>query len=296
VSSPSAIPADPLDHAAGFSAGEIITSTYRFAAGRWSSVLAAIGVPVGLGALVLLILFKTYFSLLAYYLKAPDARLASLTVSAVAAIFFVWLLLNVVASARLARLVQGEVMRNLFAVRGMALEARLYAAVLRYFFLVFGSFALTAWILGRASHVLLPQVERDAVALSGLVLVVFSMILFVRCGLLLPALAVYERRRILRRGWSLSRGRFWRMAAIGAVVVVAPVVVIQTAGEILSQQFVHPIVADGAGGLFRAADMLATDAWALIAIVLTLSLSTAAGLTLATIGSCLIYRRLAGHS
>lgn len=44
-----------------------------------------IGLPVALAALVLFVQFKTYFSMLADYLRLPDFRLASLTMSAVVA-------------------------------------------------------------------------------------------------------------------------------------------------------------------------------------------------------------------
>jgi hypothetical protein len=109
----------------------------------------------------------------------------------------------------------------------------------------------------------------------------------------LPALAVYRKRRVLRGAWALSHGRFWRLAAVIVVAVAAPVVAVQAVGEVLSYQLVSPIAVHGAQSLFHAADTLATDTGALVVIVLTLSLSTAVGLTLTTISSCLIYRHLA---
>src|ERR1700759_2774172 len=159
-------------------------------------------------------------------------------------------------------------MRGGFAFGGMALEARLYAAVLRYFFLLFGTFVLSGWSLARLFHVLPMRLGRDTALLAGLLLTAFSVVLFVRCGLLLPALAVYRKRRVLRGAWALSRGRFWRLAAIVAVAVAAPVVAVQAVGEILSYQLVSPVAVHGAQSLFHAADTLATDIGALVAIVL----------------------------
>ncbi|MEI9889043.1 MAG: hypothetical protein WDN08_21580 [Rhizomicrobium sp.] len=276
------------------SARDVVVASYKFAFGHAKGILAAIGIPVGLAAVVLLILFKTYFSMLAFYLRSPDSRLASLTMSATVAGVLIWLLLNAIASTRLARYIGGETLRGWFDFQGMARGARLYAALLRYLLVNVVVAAMCVTLVSLALQYLPPRDALYASWLAQASFAAFAILFWVRCGLLLPAVAVNERRLVLRRAWELSRGQFWKLAAVGIMVAVLPAVLPEAAGELLIWQFGPSAGQATAGALAAAAAWLATDPLALATIVLSLSVSTALTVVLTTIGSHLAYRRLAG--
>lgn len=108
----------------------------------------------------------------------------------------------------------------------------------------------------------------------------------------MPAVVFNERREILRRGWELSRGQFWRLAAVGALVVVLPGVLLESVGELMSGKILATSAAAGGESLAAAADALALNDLAIAAIVTSLSLGAALCLVLTTIASSIIYRRL----
>lgn len=279
---------------ADFSARDVIVASYRYFFANAKFILRAILVPVIMAAIVLLGLFKIYFSMLAAYLSAPDARTASLTISITIVGCLIWLLLNVFASARLARFIQGQGSSVPFNFRDMALESRLYAAVLRSLLVFVLAGVLDAWIVSFVSGFLSEPQADYAAWLGAFGFLVFVTIFTARCGLLIPALALYEHRRVLRRGWLLSRTHFWSLAAVSAAVTVLPAILLQTLGEFLTQLNLDRIEAPGIS-LPSAASSLATDGLTMATIVLTLTLSSAISLTLTTIGSCLVYQRLVGR-
>ncbi len=287
------IPASTLEPEGTFSARAIVVDTYRFALGHAGAILGAVAVPVILAAAVLLFLFKAYFSLLAYYLSAPSWRVASLTMSVLAAGFFVWLLLNIMACAGVARIVRGDGGPHSPGLRRMALEARLYAAVLRYLAVLAAGAAVSEGLVSFSHHFLLPRHPDYAALIAWPLFALFAAVFFVRCGVLLPALAAYERSRVLRRGWQLSQGRSWRLAAVGVAVFVIPAIVLQTLGEYLRMLLDNAPFAPNINTLEDAARMMAMNGTATIVIALSLSISIAVCQILATIGSCLAYRRLA---
>ena len=274
-----------------FSARRVIVESYRFLFANRRAILSALWLPVLLAALVLTVALKSYFSMLAHYLNAPapDAGLASLTVSVVIACYFIWLLLNVVGSARLARLVEGHNVEKGFDLGGMALAARLYTAMLRYQLVValIAAAALAAVIsLAR----FLPGIPEEYRIVAGAAAVAVLLAVFsVRCGMLIPALAFHEKRSVLRRGWRLTSGSFWQLAAVWAVVTALPAFLLQVSGEVLT----GPLVGgDGAPSLAVAASMLASNGLAILSIVVTLTLSTTLFFAATTVASCLAWRAL----
>jgi hypothetical protein len=293
VSGPSSlVVTDKRSPSPELSAREIIAETCRFIFANGPGVLAALWLPVTLAAVVLLIAFKIYFTMLARYLSAPDAGIASLALSAAVASYFVWLLLNVVGAARLARLVQGETPRGWFDARSMRSAARLYTAVLRYQLVVVVVAFGVVWAMFFVSHGLS---ARPAILLGWLgvgVIAAFFVVFSVRCRLLVPALALHERHSILRRGWQLSRGAFWPLAVIWAVATAVPIVVLQACDEFLTRPLVDGGAASGTAWLAAGAAELASNGVAVAAIVITLTLSSTLFFVLSTVASCLAYRAL----
>jgi hypothetical protein len=285
-------PSAPADQAGGFWAGDVIVASYRLLFANPGSVLAALWLPVLLAAATLLATFQAYFTLLAVYLSSPDARLASLTASATVVGLLVWLFLVVIASARVARVVTGQPMPGWLEFRAMAPEARLFAAILRYLLVLVLAGAVAA-SAARLAAWLLPQglsVYANWLCLAAMA--VFGAVFSVRCGLLMPVIALRERRRILRRGWELSSGHSWQVAVIWAALAVVPTIVLQALSEFLLRSLIEEFAGSGAMTLAAAANSLAANGTAIAAIVLTLSLSSSAGIVLTTIGSCIAYPRL----
>lgn len=274
------------------SARVIIVESCRFIFANGPAVLAALWLPVTLAAGVLLIAFKTYFTMLARYLSAPDAGVASLALSAAIASYFVWLLLNVVAAARLARLVQGDAPRGWFDARGMGSAARMYTAVLRYQLVVVVIAVTILWAMFFAARGLAGPLAAVFFGLGGCAVAAFFVLFSVRCGLLIPALALHERRSILRRGWQLSQGAFWPLAAVWALATVLPAIVLQACDEILTRPLIDGAVASGTAWLANGASELASNGVAVIGIVIALTLSSTLFFVLSTVASCLAYRTL----
>ncbi|MEJ1968838.1 MAG: hypothetical protein WDN03_09455 [Rhizomicrobium sp.] len=257
-------------------------------------ILAAIGAPLALAAVVLFVLCKAYFSMLAFYLRLPEPRMASLAVSAVVAGILIWLLLHAIASMRLARYVGGERKGRWFDFRNMAREARLYTALLRLL-LVFAVAAVATGVIVSLAmrHMPSPRALYGS-RLAELAFAAAAIVFAVRCGLLLPAVALNERREMLRRGWELSRGHFMKLATVGVLATVLPAALPESVGELLIGQFPALSGPMERGTLASAAEALATNDLAMVVIAVSLSLSAALSLILTTIASCLAYRRLQG--
>ncbi|HEY4942120.1 MAG TPA: hypothetical protein VII56_11900 [Rhizomicrobium sp.] len=292
TTSSSVFPPGPIARPSAISASAIIVATYRYVFVNAQLVLVALYLPITLAAIMLWILFKTYFSMLSAYLTSPDARMASLTLSATIAGYLIWLLLNVVASGRLARLIQGQPTRRWFDVKDMAPEARLYAAVLRFLLVLVLAAAFVTWVVWLVLPFLRGSQADYVTVLSGIGLAAFGIVFFVRCGFLIPALVMNESRGILRRGWQLSRRHFWPLAAVWVVVMVLPALLLQILGDFLTRPLSSNPAEPGMSPLAAGAHLLATDDIAIVGVVLTLTLSSALCLTLTTIGSCLVYRSL----
>jgi hypothetical protein len=275
-----------------FWAGEVIFASYRFLASHAGAILAALWLPLLLAAATLLATFKVYFTLLALYLVAPDARLASLTASATVVGLLVWLFLNAIVTARVARVVGGERVPGLLEFRAMAPEARLYAALLRYLLVL-----VIVGILGLAAvrfvAGFLPGMLSDyALWFYALGMAAFAIVFSLRCGLLMPVLALRERQRILRRSWELSRGRAWQFALLWLALTALPTILIQMLSEFLMRSVIEGFADAGSMTLATAADSLAAHGSAIAAIVLTLTLSSLAGIVPTTVGSYIAYSRL----
>ena len=280
---------------ADLSAWEIVWNSYRFFFAGWRPLLAAIWLPTGLAAAVLFGLFKIYFVMLARFLDTRDVRLASLTVSLVILGLLLWLLLNVVSSARVARLMDGRAATHPTGTTGLTVEARLFAATLRCLLvlLLCASIPMAAIIF--VARQFPPEYRFAGAGLLAVTLAVVLCIAFlVRCGLLVPALVQFDVRTVLRRSWQLTRGHFWNLLFVWTVAAALPAVLLQFLGEL----WTRPIVAaeGGVTSLAAAARHLAADDSAMIGIVVTLTLSTCLYVVLTTIASCMTYRALIKRS
>jgi hypothetical protein len=268
----------------------MIFASLRFPIAHARTIGALLWVPAAVLTALAMILLKIYFTMLADYLSSGDVRIASLTAGLMAIGVFIALFVAVIGGARVARLVCYGAKHARRGRQGWAVEARLYAGLLRYLLavaiVIVGSTILTkAIVLAGIGNILL--IERLLWALVLTAISVFA----VRCGFLGPALAVFERKRILRRAWELSRGHFWTLTVLMAVLLVIPAVIVQALGELAIERLASPPLA-GPMLLLVGARWLAQNDIGLLAIAVTLSASSTLSLTLATIGSCLAYRSL----
>ena len=107
--------------------------------------------------------------------------------------------------------------------------------------------------------------------------------------MLIPAISYHEKRSVLRRGWRLTSGAFWPLAAVWVVVTALPAIVVQVSGEYLTR---HLIGGGSVPTLGVGAEMLASNGLAVLGITVTLTLSTTLFFTTTTIMSCLAWRAL----
>lgn len=269
----------------------MIIESYRFLFENRGAIFSVLWLPVLLAAVVLAVALKSYFSMLARYLNspAPDARFASIAVSIAIAFYFIWLLFNVVGSARLTRLVEGHDLKGGLDIGVMSLSARLYTAMLRYQ-LVAAVIAVAIVVAMSEFAQYVPMGPPELRIAAGIVAILVLFAVFsIRCGMLIPALAYHEKRSVLRRGWRLTRGAFWPLAAVWMVVTALPAIVLQVSGEYLTRPLVG---GDGIPTLAAGADMLASNGVAILGITVTLTLSTTLFFTTTTIMSCLAWRAL----
>ena len=257
------------------------------------AIVGAVFGPLALAAIVLFATLWFYFPMLLAYVGTRDLRTAGITMSVTILGFFIWLLLNVIASARLAAVVDGRPHRKLFAAG--AQEARLCAAMLRYLAIVLVGGML---VLGGVLTMLIrfPATQGHHIGLSLIALYCGLVVAFyVRCGQMLPTLVGRGHRRVIRDAWALTRGHFWRLAAVVLVTVVLPTLVVEALGESLVESILgfrpNDLVTMRIG-----AQALASNLAAVASITLSVSLSTGLWLTLGTLSGGLLYRRLAPQS
>jgi hypothetical protein len=269
-----------------FSAGAIVLDAYRLLFAKAPKIFSAIWLPTALAAAVVVAVLKAYFTLLSIYLWSADVRVASLTMSLFIVGFLAWLLLNVIATMRVARVAYGKPIPALLEYQDMAPEARLYAGSLRYLLVlaVVGSLAIAAVME------LQPRLGQDNARFLGWALyALFALVFSIRCGFLGAPLALFERQRILRRGWVLTRRHVWQIAAVWALLLVVPCVTLQALGEFLMRPWMSGPPGLGLANLATAASWLAHNDVGLLAIGVSVTVTTTLSLALTTAGSCLLY-------
>jgi hypothetical protein len=207
----------------------VIRYSFSFLGRNLVVITGCIWLAALVGGLIFYAAIMIYLAELQTYLRVPSDANASivLAVAGVAA-----LLLLFVYSAALA------------AVTGLALgqhngvsllrighrEYRLYAALLR-----FALVALTLLVVVFVFYAMLRSWMIEFHPLAGLLILLTMLALSLRLGFLLPAVAVATPQGVvLRRCWDLSRGNFWRLAAVAAILLL-PGLVLELVGEWLGR-------------------------------------------------------------
>jgi hypothetical protein len=292
VSTATVLSTDDVAHPRRFSAGRTFIAVYKLLFAKAGAIFEAIWLPTALAAAVAIVVLKAYFTLLSIYLWSADIRVASLTASLFIVGFLVWLLLNVMATVRIARVVYNKPLPALFEYQDMAPEARLYAGALRYLLVltVVGSVTVTAVA---ACQSWLPLAEQTGARLVGWALfAIFALVFSIRCGFLGAPLALFERQRILRRGWAMTKRHVWQIAVLWAVLLVLPGVALQALGDFLMRPWMDGIPGGALASLAAAASWLGHNDAGLVAIGLSVTVTTTLCLVLTTVGSCLVYSSL----
>jgi hypothetical protein len=118
-----------------------------------------------------------------------------------------------------------------------------------------------------------------------------AVVISVRACFLLPALARRERRAVLRRSLKLSRGKFWRLAAVWFALVVVPAAAMFGLGEFVLGAWLAPHHLTSIGSAARTASELSRG-YASIPAAILLTVITTICFTLAGVGSDVAYRQL----
>ena len=264
----------------------IVLESYDAVRANPNTFFRAVRLPTLLMVVTVLLALKTYFVCLASYWNSPSVRTASIAISAVVVGVIVSSLLGALATASVARVVR----RNSSQLKGM--EARMFAAVLRFLAVGFVGLTLIGAISEIAAERVAPGLARFAMWSGCSAALLFIVVLSARCGFLAPALAATERRSVLRGGWSLSAGHFWQITIVWIMLTVAPAAVVQLFGEALIMRVADASVMTLAEGAKR----LAADNLVLLLIAISLAIAAILSTVMTTIGSFMLGGRLLEQS
>jgi hypothetical protein len=251
---------------------------------KGAALLHAVWFPTVLMFSTVLLALKTYFVCLASYWSVPSVRIASIALSSVVIGVILSVLTGSIAAANVARVIQ----QNPVGTYLKGMEARVFAAALRFLAIAAVGVALIGMLSVFARQRLGPELS-DYVAWSGWVAaILFITVLSARCGFLAPALAATERRSVLRRGWMLSGAHLWAIIVAWLMLTVAPAALLQGVGEYLVMRLADASVMT----LAQGAERFATDNLALLLIACSLVLTAVASTVLTTIGSFAVVESL----
>lgn len=247
--------------------------------------MARIFLPALIGWCVLYVSAYLYLSELLSFLGFPSDRSGSIVLGLVAAGFLTLLLLHAMLVTGVTTLAMhiSEEGRPYF--RAKRREWRLYAATLRIFLI--GLAFVAVMLLARF---LIVGANNDAlISAFNMSIVVGLFVLTIRCLFLAPAIVAMEPSGpIVRRAERLSRGIFFRIAAI-VIILMVPGVAIETIGEaVLRWVGVFPAVV-GEATLSAVALMYSHI---LPEILILVSLAYVVSAVLITIASTYVYREL----
>lgn len=265
----------------GLSASSIIARTFVLLRSHFAGLTQAAGLPMLISGLLLYFTGKLYLSLLATFLRWHSARVAGLALAVLAIGFFAWLFLCAICGGRVLRQVRG-------ASSSRSPLLRLYAAMLRLMLvvilLVIAAVAIT--LQCHFNSILSLFLVSAGTAFAA------SILLLVRCSLLLPVIAFYEKDQVLRRAWSLTSGHVWVMTRVWAGLVLLPALLIQFSGERLLR-FLGPVVpAILPPGLTPTPSQIIALSDLMPRLAVTVTTTVGICLTLACIGSSVAYDAL----
>lgn len=237
-----------------------IRDAYVFAISHLGGIIGLIWVPM------VLITVMGFFSLQRYYNAVIDVMAGGATAALGPAMLMMLgylvaaLLLQAVIYVAVIQMALGSRPGTAMAHFAFgALEWRMFRA-----FLAFAGLMLAILLPGLLAGSVLMQAGRMPQLLSLLLFQLFILVIALlpmpRFLALLPAIAVSETAPVLRRGWALSAGNFWRLLAV-LVGVFGPVFVVLKLVEMLLAGHA-PIVAGGTqqvqllAGIVRAREVL----------------------------------------
>ena len=210
------------------------TVVFSFSFFFWNAprIAARIVLPALGGWITSYVALYFYLTELEKYLGSPSDRIASLVLGLATAGMLVTLLMHSIIVSSIASLALGLEESGWEVFRIGRREVRLYAANLRFILICAGFIVvmrMTEFGMARFAP------SAGAVWIVDIVMGGGLCWLAVRLGFLIPPIAVAKREgEILRRGWRLSLGHFWSMAAI-AVVLALPGFAVELAGEFVMQ-------------------------------------------------------------
>jgi hypothetical protein len=212
------------------SIAEAASFAYGFFFRQFRETLTVALFPFCLAGLLLYAFLNGYLSKLLLFLSAPNPHAASLGLGLLAAGIFLSLFCYTVAIAAVAELVQGrQVVSRLFRFKAQRQEWRLYAAYLRFLFLLTIIIAsLSFLVIQVLPHLSLSRTFAGAsAAILGFIAACW---LTVRVGFLIAPLAAEKEGSILRRALQLSSRETLRISGL-VILLVLPGLLIQTLGE-----------------------------------------------------------------
>lgn len=204
-----------------------VTMTAYGAVLRRGGVLVARTIVPGVLSFAALYLFLTLFlEQLADFLQAPNLRIASLGLGALAAGFFIVLFLHCVISLAVVETTQDRDGRLWPLLRAGRAEWRLYAAFLRLIGILVLGIGGAVWVF----RAVMDPRSFYVVALAYLVATLGAAFAALRVGFPMVPVALLEHGPIVRRAFALSREHFVAVFAI-AISALVPALVIFFAGR-----------------------------------------------------------------
>jgi hypothetical protein len=267
------------------SASIIIARTFALLRSHFAGLALAAGLPMLMSGLLLYFTGKLYLGLLATFLRWHSARIAGLALAVLAIGFFAWLFLCAICGGGVLRQVRG-------ASSPRSPLLRLYAAMLRLM-LVLILLVISAVAITLQFH--LNSILSLLLVSAGMVFAA-SILLLVRCSLLLPVIAFYEKDQVLRRAWRLTSGHVWVMARIWAGLVFLPALLIQFSGERILRFLGYLGPAILPPGLTPTPSQIIALSDLMPCLAVTVTMTVGICLTLACIGSSVAYDALLRRS
>lgn len=267
---------------------QAVVFAFRFFAEHWMRIAGVVWFPLVLAWAVLYFAVDFYLAQLMLFLTTPDSHTASLALGVLTAGIFAALFLHAVMIVALSEILLGHRLQRWFYFRAVRMEWRLYAGVLRELLIMAVGATAIAVAVYEASMFF--DMRYDWVRyVTGLAVVLTAVGFAIRPGLLIPAVAMLEHGQIIRRGWTLSAGRFAPLAAI-VVILILPGLMLQAAGDHLLRA-IHPQMMTVLGA--SLGDVTANFRPLLSGFLLTTTISFEITTVLVTAASFFVYRALA---
>jgi hypothetical protein len=234
-----------------------IRDAYLFAFTHLGSVIGLIWVPMVLLAVMGFFSLQRYYNAVIDVMAGGTAAVLGPALLVMLGYIVAALLLQAVIYVAVVQLALGARSGTVLAHFAFGpLEWRMFRAFLALAGLVL-VFVVPALLIGsvlvQASSGHMPQIF--ALLLFQLFVLVAVLVPVPRFLTMLPAIAVAEAAPVLRRGWALSAGNFWRLLAV-LLAVFGPVLVLLRIAEALLARHAPAAVAGGSAQVQLLASMV----------------------------------------